>query len=379
MTPDGVSAVSARRSIAGLHPYIKWPRPGKTSRAAGVSPWDVTDICDTYQWPTPADAPGGGGIAIVELGGGWLPADMKKFFAAVGANSSPSITDVSVDGTKNSPGVDTDSDGEVALDIQLAGAAYFKATGRAATIRVYWARDIAAAVNAAASDRCDVCSISWGADEANWTGNTGTEMETAAANATAAGMIVFAASGDNDSSDGGSNAANVDLPASCPHVVACGGTRLTHFSPPRTANSETVWNDNPGKSNGEGTGGGYSTLFPVPNWQIGVPSNAPGRMVPDVAANADPDTGYTIVVGGESQVVGGTSAVAPLYAGLFAAFGTKLGFVSPELWSHQACFNDVTIGDNGAYRAGTGPDPCTGLGSPIGTRLADLLASDGPV
>jgi subtilase family serine protease len=98
-------------------------------------------------------------------------------------------------------------------------------------------------------------------------------------------------------------------------------------------------------------------------------------MVPDVAADADPNTGYNIVLHGVQVPIGGTSAVAPLYAGLFAAFGTKLGFITPKLWLNQVCFNDITVGDNGAFRAAVGPDPCTGIGSPIGTRLANLLST----
>jgi subtilase family serine protease len=190
-------------------------------------------------------------------------------------------------------------------------------------------------------------------------------MELAATQATQAGMVVFAASGDNDSSDGGPTRANVDLPASCPHVIGCGGTS-------KTAASETVWNNNPGNADGEGTGGGFSTMFPMPSWQAGAP-HGPGRMVPDVAANADPTTGYEIFLHGASTVVGGTSAVAPLYAGLFAAFGTKLGFLTPELWMNHLCFNDITVGNNGAFRARIGPDPCTGIGSPIGQKLAQLM------
>jgi subtilase family serine protease len=96
-------------------------------------------------------------------------------------------------------------------------------------------------------------------------------------------------------------------------------------------------------------------------------------MVPDVAADADPNTGYNIVLHGAPMAIGGTSAVAPLYAGLIAAFGTKLGWITPQLYQNQVCFNDITQGDNGKYRADRGPDPCTGLGSPIGTKLAELL------
>jgi kumamolisin len=296
---------------------------------------------------------------------------MDAFFQSIG-QPNPQVTDVSVDGTQNSPNQATDPDKdpdlEVALDIQVAAAAYFVATGTPAVIRVYWAQDIAPAVQAATADGCDVCSISWGADEATWGIAAAQAMEAAAQAATSAGMVVFAAAGDNDSSDGGPTPANVDAPASCPHAIGCGGTS-------KTTTSETVWNNNPGQTDGQGTGGGYSTIFPVQSFQIGAPAG-PGRMVPDVSADADPNTGYIIFVHGQQVAgMGGTSAAAPLYAGLFAAFGTKLGFVTPKLWANQNCFNDITQGGNGMFNAGPGPDPCSGIGSPIGTSLAALLAA----
>jgi kumamolisin len=361
------------------HPYFKLRsavkridrlKPG----AATATPWTVPNLCSAYNWPS--GLAGGGVIAIVELGGGWVMSDMTAFFQSVD-QPVPSITDVSVDGTENTPnqsGEAGEADYEVALDIQVAGASYYAATGNAATIRVYWSQDIASAVAKAAADGCDVCTISWGADESEWGTSAAQQMETTAESATAGGMIVFAAAGDNDSSDGGSTPANVDCPASCPHVVGCGGTY-------KTTTEETVWNDNPGETDGEGTGGGYSTVFPVQSFQNGAPP-APantqygsGRMVPDVAGDADPNTGYDIYVHGSSTVVGGTSAVAPLYAGLFAAFGTKLGFVTPTLWENQKAFNDITQGSNGFYDAAVGPDPCTGIGSPIGTSIAALFES----
>jgi kumamolisin len=343
--------------------YSKLKTAGVAPRTAASGPWDVPALCAAYNWPT--GLAGGGLIAIVELGGGWVQSDMAQFFGGIG-QPVPTITDVSVDGTQNTPDPDPNGpDGEVALDIQVAAASYYVATGTPATIRVYWSQDIAKAVAAATADGCDVCSISWGADEANWGSAAGQEMEQTATAATAAGMIVFAASGDNDSSDGGPNPANVDLPASAPHVIGCGGTS-------KTATTETVWNNDPGNPSGEGTGGGYSTLFPLPDWQIGAP-NGPGRMIPDVSADADPNTGYNIILHGAPVTIGGTSAVAPLYTGLFAAFGTKLGFITPELYLNQVCFNDITQGDNGAYRAQPGPDPCSGIGSPIGQKLSDLL------
>lgn len=132
---------------------------------------------------------------------------------------------------------------------------------------------------------------------------------------------------------------------------------------------EIVWNDDSGNPSGEGTGRGYSQYFPVQSFQAGVPLR-PGRMVPDVAANADPHTGYKIVVHCVQIVTGGTSAVAPLYAGLFATLGTKLGFVMPKLWTNHLCLKDITDGDNGYYRARIGPNRCTGIGPPIGLGRA---------
>jgi kumamolisin len=348
-------------------PYfkIRKTRAG-TPAATGAGPWTVPDLCEAYKWPN--GLAGGGVIAIVELGGGWLQADVNAFFQSID-QPSPQITDVSVDGTKNNPnqnpGSQDDPDFEVALDIQVAGAAYYVATGKPAIIRMYWSQDIASAVEKATEDGCDVCSISWGSDEANWGRTAADEMEAAATAATTAGMVVFAASGDNDSSDGGPTPANVDVPSSCPHAIGCGGTS-------KTPTTETVWNNNPGNTDGQGTGGGFSTLFPVQSFQAGAP-NGPGRMVPDVSADADPNTGYIVWVHGSQVVEGGTSAVAPLFSGLFASFGTKLGFITPKLWANQLCFNDITVGDNGFYRATVGPDPCSGIGSPIGVKLAALF------
>ncbi len=364
-------------------PYFKLRKPTLRGIEAGAAPtapaapvdvpWTVPALCEAYNWPK--NLAGGGVIAIVELGGGWVQSDVDAFFKSIG-QPSPQITDVSVDGTANSPnqsvGSNDDPDFEVALDIEVAGASYYAATGKPAKIRVYWSQDIGQAVQKASEDGCDVCSISWGADEANWGNTSAEQMESIAKAATEAGMVVFGAAGDNDSSDGGQTPANVDVPSSCPHVVGCGGTN-------KTATTETVWNDNPGQTDGSGTGGGYSTIFPVQSFQIGAPKHpkgstaGKGRMVPDVTGDGDPDTGYEILVHGQQAVVGGTSAVAPLYAGLFASFGTKLGFVTPTLWKNQKTFNDITVGSNGFYKALPGPDPCSGIGSPIGNSIAALF------
>jgi kumamolisin len=312
-------------------------------------------------------------IGILELGGSWTQPDLDQFSER---NGLPKIqvTDVSVDGTiQNTPGVDPNADGEVALDIQVAAATYYYATGTLPTIKVFWAQNsfqaFATAIKQAAAEGCDVLSISWGSDEDAWEKfpDLAAEVEAAAAAATAEGMVLFAAAGDNSSSDGVPGA-NVDLPSACPHVIGCGGTSKTMFS-------EVVWGD--GNPDGNGTGGGYSDIFGPQAWQINAPPRSTpgsgGRMVPDVAANADPNTGYLIVVNGTEVQIGGTSAVAPFYAGLFASFGQKLGWVTPTLWKNPKAFVDITQGSNGSYDATVGPDPCTGLGVPIGTAIAALF------
>jgi kumamolisin len=356
-------------------PYVKrWDLPRALSPAPLVAngpnangTWKVRNLCAAYGFPT--HLPGRGRIAIVELGGGWLQSDLDIFFSR-NALPGPAVTDISVDSTVNSPGADPDADGEVALDIEVAGDAFAYATGVPAEIRVYWAADIAPAlVRIAADGWADVISISWGSDEANWPPAQIAALRAAIAACTAAGMIICAAAGDNDSSDGGPTPANVDLPSSDPEVIACGGTS-------KTAQAEVVWNNNPGNTNGEGTGGGFSTLYGEQPWQIGAPSPplGLGRMVPDLTANADPETGYDVVIAGQDTAIGGTSAVAPLFAGLFAACGSKPGWVTERLWADPGAFVDITVGDNGFYHALRGPDACSGLGAPVGARIAALLA-----
>ena len=187
-------------------------------------------------------------------------------------------------------------------------------------------------------------------------------------------MIIVAASGDNDSSDGGPTPANVDFPASSPYVVGCGGTSRAKFPKPDQP-VETVWNNNPGHTDGQGTGGGVSKLTPMPDWQL-TTLRARKRIVPDIAAHADPELGFRVFVGGQPRVIGGTSAAAALYAGLFASFGEQRGFITPELYDNQVCFNDIRHGDAANSPAMVGPDPCTGIGSPRADLLAQRIGSD---
>jgi kumamolisin len=149
-----------------------------------------------------------------------------------------------------------------------------------------------------------------------------------------------------------------------------------------TITSEVVWNET--AANEGATGGGVSTVFALPAWQAssGVPpaGTFAGRGVPDVSGDADPATGYNVRVDGQTSVIGGTSAVAPLWAGLIALNNAQnkvtAGFVQPAIYAAKAksAFHDITSGNNGAFSAGPGWDACTGLGSPIGTALIALLA-----
>src|SRR5439155_17529434 len=149
-----------------------------------------------------------------------------------------------------------------------------------------------------------------------------------------------------------------DFPASSPHALGCGGTRLEGAG--STISAETVWNDDP---NNSATGGGVSDEFDLPSYQQHAhvpPSTNPGgrigRGVPDIAGDADPQSGYKVRVDGVDTVIGGTSAVAPLWAGLIALLnqrlGAPVGFVNPALYGHVAAgggFHDITSGNNGDY------------------------------
>jgi len=227
--------------------------------------------------------------------------------------------------------------------------------------------------------RPSVISISWGSAESTWTAQSMTAFDSAAQDAAALGVTICAASGDNGSSDGETDGANhVDFPAASPHVLACGGTSLRGSN--GAIASETVWND--GAQGGAG-GGGYSNQFPLPSYQSGVvkPPAKEGRGVPDVSGDADPNTGYQVLVDGESLVFGGTSAVAPLWSGLIALMNQKLGspvgFLNPMIYGLAAstgAFHDITNGSNGAFSAGPGWDAASGLGSPSGEKLLAALS-----
>ena len=376
---DGaVEAVLGFDNRPQARPHFRIRRPRAAS--SGYTP---PQVAQAYQFPATASG-AGQTIGIIELGGGYRQADLAAYFKSLGL-AAPAITAVLVDDGTNSPTTASGADAEVMLDIEVAASV---ASG--AKIAVYFTpntdQGFLDAITTAVHDTTNkpsVISISWGGPESSWTQQALTALDAACQSAAALGITITVAAGDDGSSDGASGN-NVDFPASSPHVLACGGTKLVASG--ASISSEVVWNET---ANDEGaTGGGVSNVFSLPTWQanadVPAPSNnAGGRGVPDVSGDADPETGYTIRVDGETVVIGGTSAVAPLWAGLIAVanqqLGTTVGLIQPAIYAAKSAsgFRDITEGNNGAFSAGPGWDACTGLGSPIASKLIPLLAPSG--
>ena len=354
----------------------------RPTSAVGSPSYTPPQVAGAYSFPVDSDG-SGQCIGLIELGGGYRPTDLAQYFQSL-AVPAPTVTPVSVDGATNSPtGSVGGPDGEVALDIEVAGS-----LAPGARIAVYFApntdQGFLDVVSTAVHDTTlhpNVISISWGGPEGSWTAKALAAFESIFQDAAALGITVLASAGDDGADDGGPGTGlRVDFPASSPEVIACGGTHL-ELSGTEIV-EEVVWNSLASREGG--TGGGVSTVYPLPSYQSGAgvpvaPNGFVGRGVPDVAGNADPTTGYRVLVDGTPTVFGGTSAVAPLWAALIARvnelLGSPVGFVLPHLYHLGAAgaFHDITAGNNGGYTARPGWDACTGLGSPEGTALANDL------
>lgn len=371
---DNRPSAHAHFRVVGAPPGTMPGGPtGLLAPAARAVSYSPRDIAAAYGFPTDVDGTGQT-VAIIELGGGFRTDDLDIYFSDLGLRT-PAVEAVPVDGATNAPG--DDADGEVMLDIEVVGAI---APGSA--IAVYFAPNttdgfydaIAAAIHDA-TRRPSVISISWGQAEAGWTTSQMDAYEALFADAAAANITVYVAAGDNGATDGDEDGAlHVDFPASSPSVVGCGGTRLTVVDGAIT--HETVWNE---LASGNGaTGGGVSAHFAAPGYQAGA---ANGRGVPDVAGDADPLTGYAVRVSGQNTVIGGTSAVAPLWAALTALAnqrnGKPAGAPHAVLYATPSAFRDITTGDNGGFSAKAGWDACTGMGTPHGAAVVAAFARSG--
>jgi kumamolisin len=356
--------------------------------AADVS-FTAVQVAQAYDFPTGVDGTGEA-IAILELGGGYRAQDLSAYFGNLGI-AVPAVSAIPVDGGANSPTGSADGpDGEVELDIEVAGA-----VAPGAKIGIYFAPNtdqgfidaLTTAIHDAAL-KPSIVSISWGGPESSWTAQARNSLNSACQDAATMGVTVFVASGDSGASDGSSDGSlEVDFPSSSPYVTGCGGTRLALSG--AAISSEVVWNE---LAQNEGaTGGGVSENFALPTFQSSAkvpaaPNGFKGRGVPDVSADADPASGYQVLVDGESTVIGGTSAAAPLWAGLLArinqAVGKSAGYLNPLIYAMKAPansatpFHDITSGSNGGYNASAGWDPCTGLGTPNGAALLAALKGD---
>lgn len=395
------SQFTARRSAS---PTGQFQTPGS------IPPFFGNQLATLYNFPAGTDGRGQT-IGIIEIGGGFRQMALDRYFWRAGIKEHPNIAVATVpQGGSNSPRPFAKGrpDIEVLLDMEVAGSA---APG--ANLVMYFGKDGSTkqtllAVQAAIHDRRanpTVLSLSWGgaeytalgggpqgAMERQYQDNMNDLFQTAAT----LGITVCVSSGDNGSAGFPLNDprrpwdghAHVNFPASSPYVLAVGGTRIVSVT--RNPILEETWHP----SANHGTGGGVSRYFPRPPYQQRVvsqlavnPPGGAGRGVPDVSANAAQESGYRVVVDGKSYgsgkkfaPIGGTSASAPLWAALIArlnqALKTRLGFVNPRFYKvsvSSAAFHDITQGNNGDYKARTGWDACTGLGTPNGQKLLEAL------
>lgn len=362
------------------------------AHANGQNGVSATEFASRYAFPTQSNGTKldgtGQTIAIIELGGGYRTSDLKVFFNEIGV-PMPTVTSLSVDKARDDPTTADSADGEVMLDIEVAGA-----VAPNAKFAVYFApnngdKGFLDAISAAVHDterQPSVISISWGGpeDPSDQQGiNAFHELFAAAG---ALGITVCVASGDHGTADEASGEwdgkIHVDHPACDDLVLGCGGTQIDN-------GADVVWNDGTSLDQGGwASGGGISEVFAVPSYQAGannivsIDNGKPGRGVPDIAMSA---TDYFTRVDRQEGASGGTSAVAPLMAALIALLNQakqkNVGFLNPFLYSNasKGVVHDVTSGTNAitktvnGYNAGPGWDPCSGLGTPDGTAILNTL------
>jgi len=355
--------------------------------APGGNGLQPSQIAGLYGLTTPGRG-AGQCIALIEPAGGYDRKDVEKACDAMHV-PMPQMTDINVGSGHNAPGVDDRADQEVALDIQVvAGVA------PAARIVVYFTEGnepglVAGLCRAVhGPERPNVIVMTWGEPEVFWPKEARMALDVVLQDAVRLGITVVVTAGDDlarERMSGGK--VYVNYPASSPYVLGCGGTRI-QLGPAQTdIVDEVVWNEQ-GK---RGTGGGISEIYLVPAFQSGanlpgsLNDGKPGRGVPDVAAAAAQLNGYRIFFKGAEVVMGGTSAVAPLWGGFVALLneqrGASLGFLNDRLYQSPDLLKAITSGDNIdvdsglGYKAGVGWSACTGLGSPKGPAIIAALTA----
>ncbi len=413
------SLTSLIASIGGLDNAVKWKpllqsqatapmmptrsanRLRRSAQQTGYGPSDLTGAYDE----TPLQSAGINGsnqtVAIFELDG-YQSSDITQYLQNYGL-SSPSISNVLVDGFNGAAGAGAI---EVDLDIEVVAA-----MAPQASQLIYEGPNTTQGVNdtynqIVTDDKAQVMTASWGECEAQSGTSELQTLDSIFQQGAAEGISMFAAAGDSGAYDCGDTNLGVDSPASDPYITGVGGTNLQLSS--GVYGSESVWSDPSATQQGpegDGGGGGLSSTFTEPSWQTGPGvqnqySNG-NREMPDVTADADPNTGYavycTVAAAGCSSSgwieVGGTSAASPLWAGSTAVINqylqqqgkARVGFYNPTLYQLAATqqahtpFHDITSGNNLYYPATTGYDEASGLGSPDIYNIAqDIAAGVGP-
>jgi hypothetical protein len=380
-----IEAAKQEADNAVSHIKEQLPRDVTGTETIGSAPtpdraFTPLELAALYKFPTQFNG-AGQTIALIELGGGFRKTDLVSYFKSLGI-PMPKVSTMSIGGAQNSPSGPNGADGQVELDIEVAGA-----VAPGAHIVVYFCpntnsgflQGINAAINNLDSPT-SVLSISWGGPEPSWTEKFMQQMNTAFQFASLHGITILAAAGDNGPNDG-TNKPAVDFPSSSPWVTGVGGTHI-HASATELL-SEVAWDD--GRAGG-GVSGGVSGVFPIPDWQAhaGIPKSSggfAGRGTPDVAANASPNTGYKVQVDGVNQVLGGTAASTPLWAGLIAllnqGLGHNIGFFNPILYEKlgPASVLRPVSSKNGSSPSKPSWNPQTGWGSPNGEKLLEALKS----
>jgi kumamolisin len=396
---EGVFGLDNRRVARRRHPAAA--RTARAPKQVPASWYTPAELATHYNFP-----PGSGqgqSIGLLEFGGGYFEKDLAQFCQLANV-SVPNVQAISTDGTPTN--TDNEDAGEVMLDVEVAAGIcpqaniviYF-----AAWTEQGWLTILDAVVQDSKNDP-GVISCSWGfAEDADiWTKQAMIQVNESLQEMAHLGVTVCLAAGDDGSSDAVlDGAAHVDFPGSSPYVLSVGGTTI----PVKGGTGPDIgWKEGDGLRNdgGGSTGGGVSAVFPRPTWQSSIkiqsvnPGAIVGRCVPDLAANADWDASpYLLVVDGQAQANGGTSAATPLCAGLITRINvqrvaggkTRIGYLAPVLYQAlgagtigSAGCTDIVTGDNttdknGGYSAGPGYDCDSGWGTPNGQKLLAALAN----
>ena len=397
---QGVFGMDNRRVVRRRPQPVPPSNRAKALTQIPASWYIPSELATHYNFPPGNGA--GQAVGLLEFGGGYFPSDLSSF-CQLAKVSVPTVKQVSTDGTSTS--AKDGAEGEVMLDIEVVAGVC-----PSATIVVYFAQfteqgwiTILDAATQDSTNNPGVISCSWGYAEDNdiWTQQAMTQINESMKEAAYLGVTVCIAAGDDGSSDAILDGnAHVDFPSSSPYSLSVGGTTI----PSKSGSAKDVgWFEGDGlrQDNGGSTGGGVSAVFARPSWQSSITINSVnsgamvGRVLPDIAANADwIKSPYLLVVDGGAQGNGGTSAATPLWASLLTLINAqrgsagRVGYVAPLLYAPpsggsgatvgtQGC-TDVTSGQNdtdkvGGYSAGAGYDAISGWGVPNGQQLLAAL------